>query len=159
MKILTLSELIGETIQSIRYKYTNENGLQEFHSFIKLINGIVFSLPIYDEETFLILTTENVEYYNRSYEEGKELPKNYYDKINGKKIEDIYFCYYNQEIELGKRAYFKLSNGYYITENNFGPLGLTNISLLILNQDQFEERIKLLGEEVRSYNNDIKTIY
>src|SRR5207237_10531586 len=61
MQTLTLSKLIGQTIDTIHctYKAQNEFGLQEFYSFIKLSNGTIFSFPHLADDDFIILNNVN----------------------------------------------------------------------------------------------------
>ena len=151
MKTLKLSELIGETISSVRCTYnpSNEYHLQEFHSYLKLGNGLIIDFPIFDEEEFLVLDDENINYFLDCFENAEEISSIAKRKIEGQKIENIFFCYYEDKLEDSKRAYLKLSNGYYITEINYGPPGI-NVDLLILSESEFQQRIKFLNENVKA---------
>ena len=158
MKILTLSDIISQTIESIRYryKYQNEYDLQEFYSYIKLSSGIIIDIPTWDDEEFRELSIDNVNYYKESFEKGEEIIPSAREVIYGQRIEDIYFCYFDNEIDLDNPSFLKLSNGYYLTERNIGPPGIPGIDLLYFNQKQFEERIQSFRLTVKSYINEIK---
>jgi hypothetical protein len=163
MDTLTLSELIEQCINSVRWIYTekNEYDLQEFHSYLKLSNGIIIPIPQYDNEAFLKLNIENIDYFQKHYGNAQELKGDSKTKIEGHKIEDIYFCYYNGEIDNDKKAYIKLKNGLYFTENNFGPVGVTNVDLIIYNQKEFDKEInsiKAYKGHVKSYIGEIKNV-
>jgi hypothetical protein len=153
-----LSQLIGATISSVRYNYIKENeyGLQEFQSFFKLSDGSVTEIPFYPEEVFLVLNDDNEHFLKGSYDKGQEITEEGKAILEGAKIEDFYFCEWDGEIDLGKRAYVKLNNGYYITEVNYGPGGLTNVDLLILDEQQFKDRVYSLNEQLKSYIKELK---
>lgn len=131
------------------------NFLQQFKAFFKLSNGTIIDIPTYDDEEFLILSDENIAYFLECYEQGKELTKSGKARIEGQKIEDIYFCYYQEE--LLDNAYVKLSNGYYITETNYGPPGVTTVDLLILSEKEFLKSTELLNAQIKSYLQEIKS--
>ena len=47
-----------------------------------------------------------------------------------------------------------LTNNFYLSENNSGPIGVTNIDLIILDEKEFNEEVKRLNEievDVRSF--------
>ncbi len=46
-------------------------------------------------------------------------------------------------------AFLQLLNGYYLTENNSGPVGLNDIDLIILDEKQFKERQN--NADIRSF--------
>ena len=150
---LTLSEIIGKTISVVRCHYKNENeyGLQEFHSYLKLSNGVIIDFPIYDDEHYRTLTPENEKSLSILFQNGKELSGDTKNRIEGQKIIDLYFCYSENELDEDKRAYLKLSNGLYITEKSHGPQGLTDVNLLTLNEEEFLNRTLALKENVKSY--------
>ncbi|MGC4036136.1 MAG: hypothetical protein QM764_09255 [Chitinophagaceae bacterium] len=63
------------------------------------------------------------------------------------------FSYYNGEVDFDHCTFIKLENNYYISENNSGPVGLTDIDLIILDEKECIERTKELKEieiDVRS---------
>ena len=150
---LKLSQLIGRAIVAIRYSYDakNEYGLQEYRSYIKLDNGLIIGFPVYDNEVLMTLTVQNKDYYNRGFNQGKEITDWAKQLIEGQKIADILFCYYDGEVDEEKTAYLKLSNGYYITEKHYGPSGTTDIDLLIFDETEYLKRVRNLKEEVKSY--------
>jgi hypothetical protein len=154
---LNLSDIIDKAIESIRFIYNPENeyGLTEFHSYFKLTNGTIFDLPDYDDEIMVYLNDDNLKYYSDSYNKGMDLPDFSKSKIELQKIEDIYFCYNQGEVDDNKKAYLKLSNGLYITEINYSPQGVP-ADLLILNEKEFIGRTKELKENIKSYKKEIK---
>lgn len=64
MQTLKLSDLIGKEITDIRFQYTEENqyGLQSFHAYLKLNDNTIIDIPQSDEDDYLELTTENIDY-------------------------------------------------------------------------------------------------
>jgi hypothetical protein len=148
MNILRLSDLIGQEITELRFHYVpqNEYGLQSFHSYIKLANDVIIDIPKFDDNDYLQLTQENVDYLRKMFDSGKSVSDKVKTYFAGQKIADIYFSYYKGEVEVDQSAFIKLSNGYYLTENNSGPVGLTNIDLIILDEKTFVEEIKRLSE-------------
>jgi hypothetical protein len=156
MNTLKLSELIGQEIVELRFHYVpeNENGLQSFHSYIKLANDAVIDIPHFDDDDYLELNQDNLDYLKKMFDTGDPVNDKAKTYFAGQKIADFYFSYYNEEVDFDYPAIIKLSNNYYLTENNFGPVGLTNIDLIILDEKQFTERIKWLNEievDIRSF--------
>jgi hypothetical protein len=152
METITLSQLIGSKVEGIRYSYTPENeyGQQQFNSYIKLSNGFIIDIPIFDEEEFLELSNDNISYFRNQFDAGVEFLDSTKQFLFGQAIEDFYFCYYNEDIVGDERAYIKLTNGFYLTEINFGPPGIS-IGLLILDQNEFTENVRQLEQQVKSY--------
>lgn len=146
MKTLKLSDLIGQEIAELRFHYVPENeyGLQSFHSFIKLSSDIIIDIPNDDNDDYLRLTQENLEYFAKMFETGESVHEKVKTYLVGQKILDFYFSYYDDEIDFEHSAFIKLMNGYYLTENNYGPVGLTNIDLVILDEEQFLQEVKRL---------------
>ncbi|UAY50941.1 hypothetical protein [Ferruginibacter albus] len=156
MDTLKLSELIGQEILELRYHYVPENeyGMQAFHSYIKLSNDKIIDIPHFDREDYLELTQDNLNFFKTMFDTGEPVNEKAKKFFVEQKIVDFYFSYYNNEIDFDHSAFIKLSNGYYLTENNFGPMGLTNIDLIILDEKQFAEeveRLKSVEVEVRSF--------
>lgn len=60
MATLKLSELIVQYIEDLRFQYIRENeyGLQSFHSYIKVKNGIIISIPHVNDDEYLELNRE-----------------------------------------------------------------------------------------------------
>jgi hypothetical protein len=153
METLKLSELIGQEIADLRFHYVPENeyGLQSFHSYIKLTDNRIIDIPNFDDDDYLQLTQENLEYLQKMFDTGEIILEKNKSYFVGQKIMDFYFSYYNNEVEFDHSAYIKLTNGYYLTENNFGPVGLTHIDLIILDEQQFAERQKSPQVDIRSF--------
>ena len=156
MDTLKLSELIGQEIVELRFHYVPENeyGLQSFHSYIKLTNDIIIDIPKFDDNDYLQLTQDNLSYLKKMFDTGELVNDKLKTYYVGQKIVDFYFSYYNDEIDFDHSVFIQLSNSYYMTENNFGPLGLTNIDLIILGEEHYIKEVKRLHEikvDVRSF--------
>ncbi len=151
MKILKISDLIGQEITDLNYHYVAENefGLQSFHSFIKLEGGAIIDIPKFDNDDYLLLNDENLAYFQNKFNTGEPVAEHIKKYLSEQKIKDFYFNYYENEIDLGRSAYIQLSNGNYLTENNYGPVGMIPLDLVILNEDDFLEQTK--GIDVRSF--------
>ncbi len=139
MDTLHLSTLIGKEIIDLRFHYVPENeyGLQSFHAYLKLIDDTIIDIPKFDDDLYLHLTTENLEYLKSRFDTGAIIDKKPKTLIISQKITDLFFCYYNNEVDVDFSAFVKLSNNMYLSEKNFGPVGLTDINLTILNEEQF----------------------
>jgi hypothetical protein len=139
MDTLNLSSLIGKEIADLRFHYVPENeyGLQSFHSFLKLTDGTIVDIPKFDDNIYLHLTKENLDYFNSMFESGETCDEKIKALIVGQKITDLYFCYYNNEIDVDYSAFIKLTNNMYFSEKNFGPVGVTDVDLMIFNEEQF----------------------
>ena len=152
METLKLSELIGQEISELRFHYIAENdyGMQSFHSYIKLASGTIISIPKFDDDEYLDLTNENLAYLQNRFDEGSIVNNSLKIYFVGQKITDFYFSYYNDEIDTDWPGCIQLSNGYYLTECNFGPPGLF-VDLIILTEEGISDRIRDLKIEIRSF--------
>jgi len=139
MDILHLSTLIGKEIIDLRVHYVSENeyGLQSFHMYLKLSDDTIIDIPKFDDDVYLHLTTENLEYLKSRFDTGAIIDKKLRTLIVGQKITDLFFCYYNNEVDVDFSAFVKLSNNMYLSEKNFGPVGITNVDLILLNDEEF----------------------
>ena len=156
MEFLHLSTLIGKEIADLKFHYVPENeyGLQSFHSFIKLTDGTIIDIPKFDDDIYLHLTKENLEYLNSMFESGEKIDEKTRALIVGQKITDLFFCYYNNEVDIDYSAFIKLSNNLYLSEKNFGPIGITDINLTILNEEQFnseKQRVQSFDVVVKKF--------
>lgn len=156
MNTLLLSTLIGKEIADLKFHYVPENeyGLQSFHSFIKLTDGTIIDIPKFDDDIYLHLTKENLEYLNSMFESGEKIDEKTRALIVGQKITDLFFCYYNNEVDIDYSAFIKLSNNLYLSEKNFGPIGITDINLTILNEEQFnseKQRVQSFDVVVKKF--------
>lgn len=94
MKILKLSELIGQEIVDLKFHYIPENeyGLQSFQSYIKLENGTIIDIPKFDDDDFLNLNQENLNYYSSMFNSGQTFSSNTSRAlVIGQKIVDFFF--------------------------------------------------------------------
>ena len=139
MDMLRLSEIIGREIAELRFHYVPENeyGLQSFHAYLKLSDDTIIDIPKFDDDVYLHLTTDNLDYLKSRFNSGKNIDKKLSNFIVGKKITDLFFCYYNNEVDVDFSAIIKLSNNMYLSEKNFGPVGITNVDLILLNGEEF----------------------
>jgi len=142
----------------LRFHYVPEyeHGLQSFHAYIKLSDDSIIDIPDFDD--YLALTQNNLDYFRMRFDSGQVVSAKVQKYYVGQRISDFYFTYYNDEVDCDNSAFIKLSNGYYLTENNFGPVGLTNIDLIILDEEQFQQEVKRLnriGVDVRSFTRTI----
>lgn len=158
MEILKLSEIIGQEIVELKFHYLPENeyGLQSFHSYIKLKNETIIDIPKFDDNEYLNLNQENLNYYKTMFETGQPLNhETSRQLIIGQKITDFYFCYYENAIDFDFSAFIKLSNNYYLSEHNFGPIGITDVDLILFDEKRFNneiERLKNINVNVRSFS-------
>lgn len=157
MDILKLSDIIGLEIVELRFYYipNNEFNMQSFHSYIKLSNDLIIDIPHYSDDEYMVLTQENLDYLKERFETGQSVKDNVKTSFVGQKITDFYFYLSDNEDENDYSAFIKLSNNIYLTEKNFGPIGLTDVDLFILDEKQFlneVERLKSIKIEVCSFN-------
>jgi len=71
------------------------------------------------------------------FDTGAIIDKKLRTLIVGQKITDLFFCYYNNEVDVDFSAFVKLSNNMYLSEKNFGPVGITNVDMILLNDEEF----------------------
>ncbi|WP_108802412.1 hypothetical protein [Aquimarina sp. Aq107] len=152
---MKLSDLIDEKISKIRFNYTveNEQGMQEFQSQIRLSNGQVVLLPKHLNDDIDLVE----DYSNNkriSFEKAQRYGLTSRLMFRNKQIKDIHFRFLDNEQVMDSSAILELDNGKFITENNYGPNGLTDINLVIMNKTQF---LNLADDKVqiRSLRNDI----
>lgn len=154
---MSVSEIIGLTITEIRYNYIyqNEYDMQEFFAYLKLSNGLVIQIPQYFDCD--IKTNDEL---NRIFLKAKKLNENCKTKIENQKITDMHFWFYEQESHIEFKAYLELENGNFVTENNFGPMGLTTVDLEILNKSDFDKLKDELDEDlqIKSYLKELKNV-
>lgn len=155
MKV-SVKDLIGLKIKDIRFKYLSNNGydLQEFTTYVKLTNDLIFTIPYYYDEEFSVFD-EDIE---EEYLNGQHLPKSIQKLFQGKEIVDFHFVFHENELCELEKAIVELEDELYFTEKHNGPMGLNDIDLQILNKQKFMRFIEEVeseeGFEVRS----LKTI-
>lgn len=159
MDTLKLTDLIGQEISDITFHYTHENehGLQSFDSYIKLTSGHIIDIPMFDDNDFLQLSEENIEFLKSKFETGKEFEKDVKKYFVGQRILDFLFCYHNNEPEIDRRCYIKLSNGYFLTETNFAAPGI-GIGLFILTEKEFNKRNTDFKTDIVSFADKHKNV-
>lgn len=143
MKVV-IKDLIGLKMKDVRFSYINDNGynLQEFTTYIKLTNDLIFTIPYNYDEEFSIFDEE----IGEEYLNAQHLPKSILKLFQGKEIVDFHFVFFeNESCELEK-AIIELEGELYFTEKHNGPIGLTDVDLEILNKQKFN----LFKQEVES---------
>ncbi|SEM17707.1 hypothetical protein SAMN04487910_4330 [Aquimarina amphilecti] len=152
---MKISDLIDEKISKIRFNYTleNEHGMQEFQSQIRLSNGQVVLLPKHpDDDIDLVEDYSNNK--NTPFEKAQRYGLTSRLMFRNKQIKDIHFRFSDNEQVIDSSAILELDNGKFITENNYGPNGLTDINLVIMNKTQFLE-LADDNMEIKSLRKDI----
>jgi|GEM_PF-381594 len=155
MKVV-IKDLIGLKIKDIRFKYVDDNGydLQEFITYVKLTNDLIFTIPYYYDEEFSVFDEEIEE----EYLNAQHLPKSILKLFQGMEIVDFHFVFHENELCELEKAIVELEDEFYFTEMHNGPIGLTDVDLEILNKQKFnmfkQEVESEEGFEVRS----LKTI-
>ena len=136
-------QTIGQKITEIKYFYNPENefGLQEFESFIKIEDNSIIQIPYFTTQQW------NDAELRKKFDDAKSIKSKYVDSILNLKIINYHFTYFEDELDEMEKAIIELENGIYITEKNYGPIGLTNIDLQIMNKAEFLNFIENLDSE------------
>lgn len=75
MELLKLSEIIGQEITDVRFRFTPETdekySVQSFHTFIKLANNRIIDIPNFDDDDYLQLSKENQDYFQKNFRRWK----------------------------------------------------------------------------------------
>lgn len=152
---MNLSKILGLEIVEVKYSYVHDNqySLQEFSSYFKLSNNLIFKIPFspHDEYDF---SDEII----KKYEKLKKVSFTFFERIKNKKITDFHFLYFENEIEELDKCYMELEDGLYIYEKSFGPIGITNVDLNILDEIEFNKLKQNLDEDfaLKSFVTEIK---
>lgn len=152
---LHLQDLIDNKIKEIRYHHTSVNNyhLQEFHAYLKLDSNLIISIPGDNGEVFYNRTPEEDCYLKDQFESGEKAVFKSKWKPIGKTITNFYFSYYENEIDEDQKAFIELDNELYLSEENYGPQGVTNVWFTLLNKTQFETYCNKQGNDVRTFKN------
>tara|TARA_B100001173_G_C15621993_1_gene393386 strand:+ start:69 stop:518 length:450 start_codon:yes stop_codon:yes gene_type:complete len=139
---MKLKELIGSKIIEVKYHYSpsNEYQLQEFYSYLLLNNGLIFSFPTYEDESNFD-SIESQEYFNNKFKTGSKISNKVKPLIVGQKISNLHFPYFQDEPDDDEKAFIELENGYFISETNYGPQGVSNVDLKIITKEKFNSLI------------------
>lgn len=150
METLRLSELIGDEIAEIKYQYVWDNGygIQEFHSYIRLISGHIIDIPDFPDDVYRCAPPENMKHFRNLFHSGTAIGEPVKSLVVGQKIVDFHFNYYENELDLSGTQYIELANGMYLTEDRSAPTGVI-IGLFVLTKERFAERTS--GDDVRSF--------
>ncbi|MEM8887500.1 MAG: hypothetical protein AAGD28_05900 [Bacteroidota bacterium] len=126
-------EIIGLKIADMRFHYLrqNEQGLQEFFCYLKLSNEKVISIPVWPEANGL----EEENATNLLFESALEFQQSIRKKVLDAEILDILF----RDIGdfFSRPAILKLSNGFYLSEQNFASEGIA-AGLCLWSQGNFD---------------------
>lgn len=155
---MKLYDVLDQKISKIRFNYTYEDGygLQQFQSQIRLSNGKILLIPnVPDTEEDLTETYERRK--ASTFRKAKRCGLASRLLFKNKKIVDIHFKYLDNEPYEDSSCILVLDNDKFITENNSGTQGLTDIDLIIMDSDQYEE-YKDEELEYRSLKNEILLI-
>ena len=122
---MKISEIIGQKVELIKYDtgYDRVYDLQHFEAYWKLSNGVITIIPTYPD--FNIANIEEITFNKSSHFDSSDL-----DFINTRVITDVYFSYFNDELEDDEKAYFELDNSIYVTQNSFAPDGVNHTANL-----------------------------
>ena len=151
-------EIINLKIDKVKYHYNLTDGFQVFYSYLKLSNGKIIDLPHYHNlERFSI--DSRLENSKKDYRKAKRINQEEREKIQGQRIVDIHYCFYENESDEERRAHIELSNGIYLTEDNYGVVGM-GIGLILRTKEEFDRLKSELedGFEIRSYLKEIKNV-
>ena len=144
--------LIGQKVIEVRYRYIPENeyGLQEFVSFFRLSNGSIIQIPCCPGEEW----RNNNEFLLINYADSESVGEELSAMVFNREIRNIHFLYYKNEPDEQEKAIIELENGLFITEKNVGPVGITNVDLQVMNEQQFFDFKQRLGVdfELKSLN-------
>lgn len=132
--VFRVKDVLGLKIKEIKFNYTVENdfGLQEFTTFIKLSNNEIIQIPYFIDEYWNSNDVILINEYSKIQFFDNEILK-----IVGKSIVDFYFVFFENELNEQEKAIVEIEDGVYFTEKHFGPVGLTDVNLRILNKDEF----------------------
>jgi len=157
MEIIKFSELIGQEIVEVRFRYTPETSeeysVQSCYTYIKLANDMIIDIPNFGDEDYLHLTPENRDYFQKNFNNGTAISETSRQFLAGQKIVDFFFSYYDNEPEFDYSAWIKLSNNYYLTEKTHAPMGIY-VGFQILSEHEFlkeKERLKKMQVEIHSF--------
>lgn len=150
---MIISEIIGKKISKIRFNHRIDNNMQVFQSQIKFSDGQIILFPNDPNGDYDLTKSHDKNKYSK-FEFAQRCGLASRVLFKNRKIKDIHFRFLDGEHFIDSNGILELENGRYITENSFGPLGLTDIGLIIMNQNQFE---KLVDDEIeiRSLRKDI----
>uniref|UniRef100_UPI0040493A08 hypothetical protein n=1 Tax=Flavobacterium sp. TaxID=239 RepID=UPI0040493A08 len=158
---MKITEIIGLSISEIRYTYTFQNkyDMQEFYAYLRLSNEIIIEIPQYSDSE-LNQSAEWTREMNEIFSKAKKPNRECRNLIENQIITDIHFCFYEEEADFENKAYLELENGIFVSEENRGPMGLTNIDLEILTKSQFDELKSELEYDfkIKSYSTELKNV-
>ncbi|MDC6363285.1 MULTISPECIES: hypothetical protein [Flavobacteriaceae] len=151
-------EIINHKIDKIKYHYDLTDGFQVSSSYLKLSNGKIIDLPHYHNLEKISIDSR-LENSKKNYKKAKRINRKEREKIQGQSIVDIHYCFYENESDEERRAHIELSNGMYLTEENYGVVGMS-IGLILRNKEEFDRLKNELedGFEIRSYLREIKNV-
>ncbi|MBO9635009.1 MAG: hypothetical protein J7578_18010 [Chitinophagaceae bacterium] len=157
MDIIKISDLIGQQIEEIRFLYTPEThekySIQSCYTFIKLSNKRIVKIPLFYSDDFIIMSPENISYFQNSFENGSKITHNAAKLIFGETIVDILFNYRGNEWD-DFPPFIKLTNGYYLSEVQYAPNGIP-VGPILFDEEKFQkekQRRAGIGIDIWSYS-------
>ena len=153
---MNITNLIGSNISKIRYRHNTDGaeGLKEYQAQIKLSNGEYVLFPK-DPKDQIELTSDYNNNKSCNFSAAQRFGLPYRLVFRRKNIVDVHFKYKDGAHYKGSSGIIELDNGKYLMENDMGPLGVTDINLVVLNKSQFE-KLNNDGIEFRSFKAGFK---
>ena len=142
-------DIIGLKIADMRFHYVRQNaeGLQEFFCYLKLANGQIISFPVWPDAPEMEKESARIQ----AYDTALEFQQSILNKVLDAEIEDIIFR--DTADFFSRPAIMKLSNGYYLSEQNYASEG-QSAGLCLWSERNFEEE-KKNWKGIKSYRKDI----
>jgi hypothetical protein len=123
MKFFRLADIIGQEIAEVRTRYVppgnGEYSIPLLNTYIKLNNNIIIGIPNCYNDDLIWMKPEDQERLQKLFELIDPINEEDQKIVTGQRIIDMLFCYEEEEPAYEYSAYFKLSNGYYLTERNY----------------------------------------
>ncbi|MEL6255911.1 MAG: hypothetical protein AAFR87_28155 [Bacteroidota bacterium] len=134
----------------MRFLYVRENlhGLQEFFCYIKLSNDKIMAIPVWPTEGEL----KNEEEKRESFVKGLKFQESIENKVLHTEIEDLLFR--DTGDFFSRPSILQLSNGFYLSEQNYASEGLA-AGICLWSKRNFELE-KKNWKGIKSYVNDIR---
>lgn len=101
--------------------------------------------------SILNLTGKNIDFFQRAFDSGETVHDVIKKYLVGQIIVDFLFRYFENEQEFAVPCYIQLSNEHYLTDNNYGPPGISSIDLIILNKQDFLNQVRDFKIDIRSF--------
>ena len=153
---LNIEQLIGQRVAEVRYYFNPENeyNLQEYYSIFKLENGMIFQIPNCADQIW----DQNNNYLMELFSKTNKIPQNTLDIFKTNKIVDFHFSYFNDAPDDEGKSIIEFDNKIFLTEKNYGPIGITDVDMKIMTEEEFLKlKVELEPEfQIKSYVNEIR---